>query len=222
MNLFAAFASWAGGRIMDAIRPPKPTLIIEYLTPEEIKTMKRIKAIQERIGTTPDGFWGPKSIAAVQAHLRALMPKDSNWPGASQSALQGFYGSPGDESKLVSMNVEGLGIKYDGKPVKSIRCHDRVADSLKRVLESLAKTHPEILAQYAGVYNSRPMRGGSLPSLHARGAAIDLAPATNRLSQSWPVSADMPLEVMEAFAREGWMSAGAFWGRDAMHFQATA
>jgi hypothetical protein len=31
----------------------------------------------------------------------------------------------------------------------------------------------------------------------------------------------MPLEIMEAFAREGWLAAGAFWGRDAMHFQAT-
>jgi hypothetical protein len=31
----------------------------------------------------------------------------------------------------------------------------------------------------------------------------------------------MPLEVMEMFAQEGWLSAGAFWGRDAMHSQAT-
>jgi hypothetical protein len=31
----------------------------------------------------------------------------------------------------------------------------------------------------------------------------------------------MPIEVMECFAREGWLSAGAFWGYDAMHFQAT-
>ena len=184
-------------------------------------TRAQIQAMQERISTTPDGFWGPKSIAACQSYLRSLMPKDANWPRASQESLQGFYGSPGDESKLVSVNVEGLGLRYDGKPVKSIRCHDKVADSLKRVLESLAKSHPDIVAQYAGVYNNRPMRGGSLPSLHARGAAIDLAPDTNRMSQAWPVSADMPLEVMEHFAAEGWLAAGAVWGRDAMHFQAT-
>jgi hypothetical protein len=65
------------------------------------------------------------------------------------------------------------------------------------------------------------MRGGSLPSLHARGAAIDLASDTNRMSQSWPVSADMPLEVMEYFAAEGWVGLGWLIGRDAMHFQAT-
>ncbi len=220
MNLLVEFSAWLAGRIGDAINPPEPTLTIRYLTPEEIMTRDRIKRIQSKIGVEVDGFWGPKSIAACQSYLRSLMPKDTNWPRASQESLQGFYGSPGDESKLVSVNVEGLGLRYDGKPVKSIRCHDKVADSLKRVLESLAKSHPDIVAQYAGCFNNRPMRGGSLPSLHARGAAIDLAPDTNRMSQSWPVSADMPLEVMEAFAREGWVSAGAFWGRDAMHHEA--
>ena len=221
MNLFVEFAHWFFGRIGDAIIPREPTLTIRYLTPEEIMTRDRIKRIQSKIGATVDGFWGPKSIATCQAYLRSLAPAESNWPSASQEALQGFYGSPGDESRLVSVNVEGLGLRYDGKPVKSIRCHDRVADSLKRVLTSLSKSHPDILAQYAGVYNNRPMRGGSLPSLHARGAAIDLAPDTNRLSQSWPTSADMPFEVMEAFVREGWTPAGAFWGRDAMHMQCT-
>lgn len=221
MNLFVEFSAWLAGRIGDAIFPREPTLIISYLTPQEIMTRDRIKSIQSKIGVEVDGFWGPKSIAACQRHLRSLMPADSNWPSQSQPALQGFYGSPGDESKLVSVNVDGLGLKYDGKPVKSIRCHDKVADSLKRVLVALAKSHPDILAQYAGVYNNRTMRGGSLPSLHARGAAIDLAADTNRLSQSWPVSATMPIEVMESFAREGWVAAGAFWGRDAMHFQST-
>lgn len=150
------------------------------------------------------------------------MPSPNPWPKADQASLTRFYGSPGDEGKLVNLSVVGLGLKYEGKPVKTVRCHERVADSLKRVLESLAKSHPDILAQYAGVYNNRPMRGGSLPSLHARGAAIDMAPDTNRLTQSWPISATMPLEVMEAFAREGWKSAGAFWGRDAMHFESTS
>lgn len=221
MNLFVELSAWLAGRIGDAIFPPEPTLIISYLTPQEIMTRDRIKSIQIKIGVEVDGFWGPKSIAACQSYLRSLMPAESNWPRPSQESLQGFYGSPGDESKLVSVNVEGLGLKYDGKPVKSLRCHDKVADSLKRALESLAKSHPDILAQYAGVYNNRTMRGGSLPSLHARGAAIDLAADTNRLSQSWPVSATMPLEVMEAFAREGWVGLGWLIGRDAMHFQAT-
>lgn len=184
-------------------------------------TKIEIIKMQERIGTAADGFWGPKSIAACQKHLRSLMPAESPWPSTSQSALTAFYGPAGDESRLVSLDVVGLGVRYEGKPVRVIRCHQRVSISLGRVLYDISKTHPEILALYAGVYNNRPMRGGNLPSLHARGAAIDLAPDTNRNSQSWPVSATMPLAVMEAFAREGWIPAGAFWGRDAMHAQAT-
>jgi hypothetical protein len=221
MNRFIELVHWAVSRVVDAINPPEPTLTIRYLTKQELMTIVRIKAIQTKIGVEPDGFWGPKSIAACQTYLRSLTPTESNWPRASQESLQGFYGSPGDESKLVSVNVEGLGLRYDDKPVKSIRCHDKVADSLKRILTELSVTNPEILTQYAGCYNNRSMRGGSLPSLHARGAAIDFAPNTNTNSQHWPQSATMPFSVMEAFAREGWLSAGAFWGRDAMHFQAT-
>jgi hypothetical protein len=184
-------------------------------------TRAQIIAMQDKIGSGESGFWGPKSIAAVQRHLRALMPKDANWPSQSQAALQGFYGSPGDESKLVRFDLP-RGTLYDGKIVRHTRAHERCFESLSRVLHAIASgPHAAILKGYAGCYNNRPMRGGSLPSLHARGAAIDLDAGTNRLSQSWPVSATMPLEVMEAFAREGWLAAGAFWGRDAMHFQAT-
>lgn len=185
-------------------------------------TTKDIQALQHRVGAVPDGFWGPKSIAACQAHLRRLMPEKNPWPGTTQAALTRFYGAPGDESKLVNLPVEELGLKYDGKPVRTVRCHRKVADSLKRVLvEIAAGPARSVLAQYAGCYNNRPMRNGTLPSLHARGAAIDLDPDDNGLHIPWPVRATMPIEVMEAFAREGWKAAGAFWSRDAMHFEAT-
>lgn len=185
-------------------------------------TRQQIIETQTRIGTTPDGFWGPASIAACQKHLRALMPAVIPWPKTDQASLTAFYGPAGDESRLVNLKVEGLGICYDGKPVKTVRCHDKVSGSLYRILSAISKgPHRAILAQYAGVFNDRPMRGGSLPSLHARGAAIDLAPDSNRNLTYWPVKATMPLEVMEEFSKEGWISAGAFWSRDAMHFQAT-
>ena len=50
---------------------------------------------------------------------------------------------------------------------------------------------------------------------------FDFAASENGNHTSWPVAATMPLGVMEIFAAEGWLPAGAFWGRDAMHFQAT-
>ena len=178
--------------------------------------------LQKRVGTTPDGFWGPKSIAACQKHLRALMPRPNPWPKADQRSLTGFYGQPGDERQLTNIDVYDLGMEYSGKRIRTVRVNQACSESLRRALVAIAESeHHAILKRYAGVYNNRPMRGGSLPSLHARGAAIDLDPGTNRLSQSWPVSATMPLEVMECFAREGWLPAGAFWGRDAMHMEAT-
>lgn len=181
-----------------------------------------IVAIQKRIGATPDGFWGPMSSAACQAHLRSLMPTPNPWPATDQGSLTAFYGKAGDEGQLVTIHVEKLGVCYDDDPVATIRVNRRCADSLLRVLTAISRGPcAYVLADYAGCFNNRPMRGGSLPSLHARGAAIDLRPGTNGNRQHWPTSSDMPLDVMEEFAREGWVSAGAFWSRDAMHFQAT-
>jgi hypothetical protein len=182
----------------------------------------QIIALQERVGTTPDSFWGPKSIKACKDYLRGLMPVDHPWPTQDQGALTRFYGRPGDETMLVNLAVGDLDIRYDGRNVKTIRCHHKVAPSLRKILENISKTpHAWVLKEYAGCYNNRPMRGGSLPSLHARGAAIDLAPSTNQFREHWPKSANMPIEVMEEFAKEGWLPAGAFWSYDGQHFQAT-
>jgi len=189
-------------------------------------TKSKIIEMQKRIGTTSDGFWGPKSIAACQLHLRNLRDYYSGSqaiPHPDQKSLTKAYGNAGDETHLVNIIVTGLGVKYDGKTVRTIRVNKACAASLLAIIQELS-TIPEgqqALAQFAGVYENRPMRGGSLPSLHARGAAIDLIPSQNRNKQSWPASATMPLEVMEVFAKHGWLSAGAFWGRDAMHFQRT-
>jgi hypothetical protein len=189
-------------------------------------TTEQIKAIQAKIGVEPDGFWGEKSIIACKKYLRKLMDscEDSlHIPKTDQNSLTSAYGLPGDESQLVNLDVQGLGVKYDGQAVKTIRINKACSASLNRIIREIA-TIPEgkiALSQYAGCYNNRAMRGGSLPSLHARGAAIDLMSATNRNKQSWPVSANMPFSVIEVFAKHGWLSAGSFWSRDAMHMQRT-
>lgn len=182
----------------------------------------RIIEMQKRIGTEPDGFWGPKSIAACQAHLKKLMPSPNPWPAPDDASMNRFYGSPMDESKLVNLEVSDLGVYYFGKQVRVVRCHHKVAPSLRKILEDInASPHASILREYAGCYNPRPMRGGTRPSKHAWGVAIDLDPDENGLKQHWPSSASMPLEVMEAFAKEGWVGLGWQIGRDAMHMQAS-
>ena len=185
-----------------------------------------IGALQRRVGAEPDGFWGPRSIAACRAHLHALMPHPSPWPLQSQSALLAFYGSPGNENNLDKITFP-FATFYQGKQVLSTRVHEDCAHSLMRILEDIQSRHGDnmaimrIASDYAGVYNFRNKRGGNTYSLHAYGAAIDIAPATNGFKDSWPVRSNMPLEIIECFYREGWISGAAEWGYDAMHFQAT-
>ena len=182
----------------------------------------QIIATQRRIRVEPDGFWGPVSDAACKAYLRKIIDQSPNkWPKTDQASLTAFYGTPGDESRLINLPVPN-GVYYDGEPVKTICCHEKVSESLDRIIRKLVKEWPNITAHYDGCYNNRKMRGGSLPSLHARGAAIDFMSSSNGNKDHWPVVADMPIGVMEIFAAEGWVSAGAFWNRDAMHSQASS
>ena len=185
-----------------------------------------IIAIQKRIGTTTDGIWGPKSKAACQSHLHALHPSPNPWPEDTTGALTQFYGKAGDESNLVSFEFP-FPMYYEGKRVLRSRCHRKVKDSLLRILGEIGTrwiNHEGIMEEaedYGGIYNFRQMRGGLSLSRHSWGIAIDLDADDNPLRASWPQQADMPLEIMEAFAREGWLCAGSAWGRDAMHFHAT-
>jgi hypothetical protein len=185
-------------------------------------TRDQIIEIQERIRTAADGFWGPKSVRACERHLRGMMPKPNPWPTPDEQSMRAYYGQSGDEKALTYIDVRGLGVQYIDADVSRIRCHHQVAESLLRVIKRIADSpHRGILEHYAGCYLNRPMRGGTRPSKHSWGVAIDLWPAENSLHRHWPTKALMPLGVMEIFAAEGWTPAGAFWGRDAMHFEAT-
>lgn len=189
-------------------------------------TTDQIKAMQQKLGVPADGFWGRVSQAACRRHLEGLMPRPNPWPAADVASMEQFYGRAGDEGSLVGITPP-YPMFYDGRQVKTLRCHKRVADSLLRVLTAIGAGHGgrrevmEAAEDYGGCFNHRLKRGGSSLSIHAWGAAIDLDADDNTFRDTWPAQADMPLEIMEAFAREGWVSAGAFWGYDAMHFQAT-
>jgi len=189
-------------------------------------TTEQIKAIQTRIGTTPDGIWGPLSREACKAHLRRLMPPPNPWPEDTTGALTQFFGKAGDESNLVTFEFP-FPMYYEGKRVLKSRCHRKVKDSLLRILGEIGMRWAnnrgimEEAEDYGGIYNFRQMRGSLSMSRHAWGIAIDLDPDDNPLKAVWPQNSDMPLEIMEYFADEGWLSGGAYFGRDGMHFQAT-
>jgi hypothetical protein len=194
-------------------------------------TQSEIIRTQKRIGATPDGFWGPKSIEACKQHLRQMMPSPHPFPAAGTSAFDSFYGRHGEPNgytppmKKIQLPFT---IFYGDSQVRSLSAHTKCADSLLRVFQRLAQVYPDTASRraagiltYDGLYNPRKMRGGSSWSMHAWAIAIDLNARQNGNHTHWPVRATMPIEVMECFAKEGWLAAGCFWSRDAMHFQAT-
>lgn len=173
-----------------------------------------------------DGYWGRLSIAACKAYVRSFMPKVSPWPKSDQASLRAFYGAAGDEANLVTITFP-FPMYYGEKLVKTTRVHRKCAASLLRILTSIGlkfNQKRDILEEaedYGGVFNFRPKRGGSTWSCHAWGAAIDLDADDNTFKDSWPMQADMNLDVILEFAKEGWISAAVEWGYDAMHMQAT-
>jgi hypothetical protein len=192
-------------------------------------TTAEIQRIQERIGVKPDGFWGPISTAAAKAHLAKLAPTPNPFP--VQSRVSEFYGAPGVPGGFTPPQRKialPFTVYYEGNPVTHLRPHEKCADRLLAVFHRLAEIYPDEASRraagiltYDGLYHPRAMRGGTARSMHSWAIAIDLDAARNGNAAHWPMASSMPIEVMECFAAEGWLSAGAFWSRDAMHFQAT-
>ena len=191
----------------------------------EIESMQKKLAAAGFYKGEIDGFWGGMSISACKKYLTSLMPNPYPWPNSDRASLEAFYGKPGDESNLVQFDFP-YPTFYDGKRVTKGRCHFKVKDSLLRILKNIGELHGgkrdimEEAEDYGGIYNFRDKRGSSSLSLHSWGIAIDQDADDNTFRDHWPMQADMPLEIMECFAREGWISAGAFGGYDAMHHQA--
>lgn len=193
-------------------------------------TTEEIKILQEKVGAYPDGDWGPKSKAACRKYLRSLCPNNP-WPKDTVAALNkffGYYGEPDSvdrrrflHNQIVNLNVEKYGFKYAGKKVKTIRCHRLIAPSLTEIFDEIIEAgYGYIFNEYNGCLEIRPRRGGTEPSRHSWGIAIDFMASSNGLKTPWPTKADMPFEVICIFAKYGFMSYGAIRGVDGMHFQA--
>ena len=193
-------------------------------------TQAPIKELQSRIGVVADGFWGPKSTKAAKDHLRAMMPTPHPFP--PKSGVEAFYGRHGEPDGRFSPPAEVIKLPFTiyyglNQPINELSPHVLCADSLLRVFERLAVVYPDTASRkkagiltYDGLYIARKMRGGSSWSMHSWRIAVDFNAGNNGNRSHWPLRATMPIEVMECFAQEGWTAAGAFWSRDAMHFEA--
>jgi hypothetical protein len=181
---------------------------------------QRIREIQEVIGTSVDGRWGRFSQAAVEKHLRSLLPDPYPYP-KSYREMFSFYGEPGDTKNFTRINTSSLdNLLYDGKRVRSIECHKKIATNLLNFLTELnSSEYAYVLRKYGGCYVKRKVRGGTNWSDHAWACAIDLDVDKNKLKWHWPMQAQMPLEVYEIAAKHQATSFGWTGNFDAMHIR---
>jgi hypothetical protein len=215
---------------------------------EQINNAERLKiaVLQTQLkisGFDPgeiDGYYGSVTIEALNNYLRGLKhipvddfrdrapPINNVWP--LEQDMDHFYGEKGQHQTKVDCPYP-LRLAWD-KSIKvgSITIHEKVADSLTRILDAilkeygLARIEAYKLSNFGGSLNVRLKRGSTKQwSIHSWGCAIDWLPLENQLR--WGMDkATLAKPEYEAFwdiwEAEGWLSLGRARNYDWMHVQA--
>jgi hypothetical protein len=190
-----------------------------------------------------DGLWGPQTDYAFNAlqHVEtyeepprnwrdsSAVPNPHGWPVEREEALIDFYGAPGEHQTMIALPYPHR-LAWDKRQVVSrTQCHERVADSVVRVLENvhdhygMDRIRDLRLDLYGGCFNKRRKRGGSEWSTHAWGIALDYDPEHNRLQwgRDRASFAKPDYDAWWSFWEdEGWISLGRAKNFDWMHVQA--
>lgn len=148
------------------------------------------------------------------------------WPRQDFASMVAYYGNVGEHQTTLQLPYPMRLAWATSKTVSRITCHERVRESLGRVLTGILAHYgspEEVRAArmdlFGGCLNVRKMRGGDNWSIHSWGTAIDLDPEQNRLAMHRQ-QASMPEAVIALFEAEGWLSLGHARNYDFMHFQA--
>ena len=140
------------------------------------------------------------------------------------------YGNPCRTENLVTIDVPyPLRIAWDlSKTTKKVTCHKLIANNLLGVFNDLLEEYGLEKIQelgidlFGGIYNCRPMRGGTKFSKHAWGIAIDLDPARNTLKETSRTARFARPEyqkMIDIFYKHGFISLGREKNYDWMHFE---
>lgn len=215
------------------------------------KTRKAVAFIQllareQAVETGPlDGYWGPQTEYAFGQLQEILVqgrepetwrPEDlpaSNpnlWPSQSpQDNLVQFYGEVGEHQTALALPYPHKLAWNKAAVVHNFQCHEKVRDSLHRVLSRVLEYYglEEIqrlrLDLWGGCLNIRTMRGGTRHSLHSWGIAVDYDPERNRLQWGRDRAHFARPEYApwwRLWEEEGWVSLGRHRNFDWMHIQA--
>ncbi|MCQ2411248.1 MAG: hypothetical protein MJ053_07350 [Elusimicrobiaceae bacterium] len=185
-----------------------------------------IKAVQTKVGATPDGIIGDKTLAAIAKALGVETPAPSTLPTQAEvRSGKSIYGRAGDETNLVNI-TPAYQLYYDGKAVKTIRVNKaisaRVEKALAEILEAYGpeKIHALGLDRYSGSYNNRTTTSGKSMSMHAWGIALDFDAERNAYSMGKGV-ATLPRpecnKWWDMWEQNGAISLGRHANKDWMH-----
>lgn len=192
-----------------------------------------------------DGYWGPQTAfaydsllhlvknGALPASWRDDTPLDANphgWPRQNEADLNAFFGGVGE-------NMVPLKLPYPHRyswdlrqTIDAFPCNVRVRESALRVLTrvfdhyGMERIKEMRLDRWGGCVNVRKMRGGSKPSMHSWGIAIDYDPDRNQLKWGRDKAAFAQPEYEQwwrFWEEEGWVSLGRSCNYDWMHVQAS-
>lgn len=141
------------------------------------------------------------------------------------------YGVPSkNPTYLTTLNLPyPMRLSWDKNiKVNKIQCHKLVADKLSKIFEEILLTYGydkivELgIDLFGGCFNFRAMRGGTAPSRHSWGIAIDLDPERNQLKTQWKnaeFSKPEYKQMIDIFYKYGFISLGKEKGYDGMHFE---
>lgn len=197
-----------------------------------------------------DGYWGPETEHAYDAlnelkttnQLPANWRNDESisgneainlnpnqWPVESEDELIKYYGPVGrNQTKIQLPYPHRLSWQTD-KVVRRFSCHEKVHDSLLRILTrvhdhyGVQKISELGLDMFGGCLNVRKIRGGNRYSTHSWGIALDYDPARNKLrwnSDKAEMAKPAYDEWWKIWEDEGWVSLGRLKNYDWMHIQA--
>ncbi len=192
-----------------------------------------------------DGYWGPQTDNAFES-LEYFLKNEklpppwrdielaeevnpNDWPKDNEDELMGFYGEVGENQTRIQLPYPHKLAWNKRVVINRFSCHEKVHDSLLKILTRVFEHYgiDEIkklrLDLWGGCLNVRSKRGGSTPSVHSWGVAVDYDPEKNNLKWGRDRAAFAKPEYdmwWKFWEDEGWVSLGREKNYDWMHVQA--
>jgi len=210
----------------------------EPLTEEEKKQIQSAKDFQKSLSVFSSPTMNPPPTKSKDKKKLTVLKNNSKGTGKGYAYVRSKYGEigPGQFDGLVNKAlITTLVFPYPmfyltnqlkKLPLKSYACHVLVHDQLLAIFKEIKSTFTpkEIIDRHydlcGGIYVPRNKRGGSTPSIHSWGIAVDIDTLRNDLDGKFK-EFEKPIHkpFVDIWYKHGFKSFGKEKGYDWMHFQ---